>query len=391
MPRTGPEEPDIARSLGWTVGAWEFNWTRLIENKNNEIKRLNNIYKVLLEDSGAQILHGRARLSDPHTVLVNGQTVHAEHILVATGARARVAEFSGREHVMTSDDAFHLKTLPRRMLIIGGGYIAAEFAGIFHGLGVDTTLLYRGALFLRGFDVETRQVLAEEMRAKGLKLRFNAAPHNVARGEEGLQLRLCDGETLPADAVLCATGRVPNADDLGLEAAGVARNERGAIIVDRDYRSSSQAIYAIGDVTDRIQLTPVAIAEGTALAHRLFGNGGQEVDYRDIPTCVFSQPAMASAGLSEEAARREYPRVKSYRSRFRPLRLSLSDSAERCFVKLVVDEDTDRVLGAHMVGEEAAEVIQGLAVAIKSGARKSTLDATVGIHPSSAEEFTVLR
>jgi glutathione reductase (NADPH) len=380
-----------ARGFGWDRTSAEFHWPRLKANKDREIARLNGVYGRLLKDAGALLIEGRARLVDPHTVAVGGRRWTAERILIATGGWPRVPDFPGREHVVTSNEMFHLPELPRRAVVVGGGYIAVEFAGILHGLGVQTTQLYRGELFLRGFDHECRAFLAAEMRKRGVDLRFNADVGSVDRTGSGLKVLLRDGTFLEADLALYATGRAPSTADLGLEAAGVRLTPDGAVEVNESLQTSVPHIYAIGDVTDRINLTPVATAEGTALARSLFGGQPARVDYGGVPSCIFSQPNLATVGLTEEAARSEVGEVVVFRSSFTPLKQTLGGRSEKVFMKLVVDRDTDRVLGVHMVGPDAGEIIQGFAVALKAGATKATFDATIGIHPTAAEEFVTLR
>ncbi len=380
-----------ARGFGWDVGGAQFNWPRLLENKNREIARLNGVYERLLQDSGAQLINGRARLLDAHTVIVGEKRYGAERILIATGGWPRVPVFPGREHVITSNEVFHLEHLPRRAVVVGGGYIAVEFAGIFHGLGVHTTQLYRGDLFLRGFDLECRTFLAGEIRKRGVDLRFNSDVSAVAKTPDGLSVRLADGEMLNTDLVLYATGRAPNTANLGLESAGVTLKPGGAIVVNDALQSSVPHIYAIGDVTDRVNLTPVATAEGTALARSLFGGTPSRVDYDGIPSSVFCQPNLATVGATEDTARARGREILVFRSTFTPLKQTLGGRNEKVFMKLVVDQVTDRVLGAHMIGPDAGEIIQGIAVAIKAGATKAMFDATIGIHPTAAEEFVTMR
>jgi glutathione reductase (NADPH) len=385
------EDFEDARGFGWDRAGGEFEWSRLVGNKDREIARLNGVYARLLRDSGAQLFEGRAVLLDAHTIAMGDRRWTAQNVLVATGGWPRVPEFPGREHVITSNEVFHLAQLPRRAVVVGGGYIAVEFAGIFHGLGVHTTQLYRGELFLRGFDQECRAFLAAEVRKRGVDLRFNAEVAAVAPGRDGLTVRLGDGTAVDADLVLYATGRGPNSAGLGLESVGVRVRPGGAIEVNDALQTSIPNIYAIGDVTDRINLTPVATAEGTALARSLFGGQPARVDYRGVPSCVFSQPNLATVGLSEDAARRAGADIAVFRTAFTPLKQTLGGRGEKTLMKLVVDRASDRVLGAHMVGPDAGEIIQGFAVALKAGATKAMFDATIGIHPTAAEEFVTLR
>lgn len=387
------EEFELARGYGWSLEGASFDWSTLIANKNREIVRLNGIYRNLLVNSGVTLLDGHARIVGAHEVEVNGRRYSAEHILVAVGGWPQVPDIPGRELAITSQEAFQLQRLPRRVLVVGGGYIAVEFASIFHGLGAQTTLLYRGERFLRGFDHAVRAHLEDELRKKGMDLQFNSDIAAIARqGDGSLLATLRDGRMLEADCVFYATGRRPMLDDLGLENAGVALDARGFIAVDDEYRSSVASILAIGDVTGRVQLTPVALAEGMAVARRLFRPAEyRPVDYALIPTAVFSLPNIATVGLTEEQAREQGHVVQVFESRFRPMKLSLTDCQERTLMKLVVDAATDRVLGCHMVGPEAGEIVQGLAVALKAGATKAVFDETIGIHPTAAEEFVTMR
>jgi len=380
-----------AAGFGWRIEPGHFDWPTLIENKNREIARLNGIYQRLLEQAGATIVRGAARLLDAHSVAVGERRLRSERILIATGGWPQVPAVPGAEHVLTSNDIFHLETLPHRTVVVGGGYIAVEFAGIFNGLGRATTQLYRGALFLRGFDDDARRFLAEEMRKKGIDLRFDADIARITRDLGELELTLTDGSSLRCDLVLYATGRKPNTRGLGLQQVGVSLRADGAIEVDANYRSSVPSIYAIGDVTDRVNLTPVALAEGTALAWHLFRDGGKAVDYEFIPSTIFSTPNLGTVGYSEAQARAKFGDVAIYRSSFTPLKHTLSGSSEKTLMKLVVERATDRVIGAHMVGPDAGETIQGLAIALKAGATKTLFDRTIGIHPTAAEEWVTMR
>ena len=387
------EEFAQAESFGWSQQQAVFDWSTLIANKNREITRLNGIYRTLLVNSGVSVLTGHARLIDAHTVEVEGQRYTAKHILIATGGWPQVPDIPGKELAITSNEAFFLPTLPKRVLVVGGGYIAVEFASIFHGLGAQTTLLYRGELFLRGFDQAVRHHLRDEMLKKALDLQFNSDITRLQKQADGsLLATLQDGRVLETDCVFYATGRRPMLDNLGLENVAITLDKRGYVEVDEHYRSSEPSILAIGDVIGRVQLTPVALAEGMAVARQLFRpEEYRPVDYQLIPTAVFSLPNIGTVGLSEEQARAAGHVVKVFESRFRPMKLTLGDSQEKTLMKLVVDSQTDRVLGCHMVGPEAAEIIQGLAVAIRAGATKQVFDETLGIHPSAAEEFVTMR
>lgn len=385
------EELADAAGYGWEGGASTFNWAELLRNKNNAIEQLHGVYERLLKKSGVHILDGRARLIDPHTVSVAGNRYRAERILVATGARPVTPEVPGKEHAITSNEAFFLDELPKRVIVAGGGYVAVEFAGIFNGLGSDTTLLHRGPLFLRGFDDDAREFLAEEMRKKGVELLFNTQVDTITKTATGLSAALTSSREIDADLIMFATGRVPYVEGLGLERVGVTLDEKGAIPVDDGYRTSVPSIYAIGDVIDRVKLTPVALAEATALARNLFGPLPARVDYHNVPTTVFSQPSLGSVGLTETLARKRYPEIDIYQAKFTPLKHYLTGRNEKIFMKLIVNRGTDRVLGAHMVGSDAGEIIQGIAIALNAGATKAAFDATIGIHPTAAEEFVSMR
>ena len=385
------EEFRDAAGYGWQVSEPNFNWNVLLNNKNNEINRLNNIYEDLLKRNNVDIYDGRAIIEGPNTIQVNGDSISAKRILVATGGWPHIPDIPGKEHVISSNEAFFIDTLPQRAVIVGGGYIAVEFAGIFHGLGVDTTLVYRGDLFLRGFDGEMRQFLAEQLHAKGIELLFNTQIGSIEQQNNQYRVNLTSTKPISTDMVLCATGRRPNTANLGLETVGVRLNDKGAVVIDDEYRTSVPSIYAIGDVTDRMNLTPVATAEGTALANNLFNNLSRRVDYRDIPTCIFSQPNLGTVGLTEEQAREQYENVDIYKSRFTSLKHTLTGNSEKTLMKMIVDRDSDRVLGVHMVGADAGEIIQGIGIALKAGATKATFDATIGIHPTAAEEFVTMR
>ncbi|HAF93248.1 glutathione-disulfide reductase [Stutzerimonas balearica] len=387
------EDIGQAQGYGWTIDGATFDWSSLIANKNQEIQRLNGIYRNLLVDGGVSLFEAHARLVDAHTVEVAGQRYSAEHILVATGGWPFVPEIPGHEHAITSNEAFYLERLPRRVLVVGGGYIAVEFASIFHGCGADTKLLYRGELFLRGFDGSLRDHIKDELIKKGMDLQFKSDIARIDKLADGsLLATLEDGRTLEADCIFYATGRRPMLDGLGLAELGVELDERGFIAVDEEYRTSVPSVLAIGDVIGRVQLTPVALAEGMAVARRLFKpEEYRKVDYALIPTAVFSLPNMATVGLTEEQARERGYKVTVYESRFRPMKLTMTQSLERSLMKLVVDAQTDRVLGCHMVGPDAGEIMQGLAVALKAGATKRVFDETLGIHPTAAEEFVTMR
>ena len=382
---------DEAAGFGWSVGPRTFDWLTLRNNKTREIQRLNGVYSGLLTDAGVTVFNGAARLADPHTIEIDGRRVTSEAVLVATGAWPTVPAWPGREHVVTSNEMFSLPTFPRRIVIVGGGYIAVEFAGICHGLGAQVTLIYRGPLLLRGFDDGVRTFVVDEMRSKGITLRFDTDIRAIEKMDPGYRLQLTNGTAVETDLVLAATGRAPNIQGLGLQEAGVDLGPNNAVRVDEHYRTNVPNILAIGDVTDRMQLTPVAIAEGMCVARTLFGGQPCVLDYEAVPTAVFCQPNIGTVGLTEQAARSAGHDVVIFQSQFKPLKHTLSGRAERTFMKLVVDGKSDRVLGAHMAGEASGEIIQGLAVAVKAGATKRIFDATIGIHPTAAEEFVTMR
>jgi glutathione reductase (NADPH) len=385
------EDFEVAASFGWTVGAPRFDWPTLLANKDREIARLNGVYERVLALAGVEIMRGRASVVDPHTVEINGRRLSAKHILVATGSWPTVPDIPGREHAITSNEAFHLERLPRRVVVVGGGYIAAEFGSIFQGLGVETILAYRGKRLLRGFDVEIGERLGEEMAAKGVRIRFGAEPHRISRRGDGFEVEYSDGSKDQAELVMFATGRHPNSANLGLEAAGVKLAGDGALIVDNYSNTSVDSIHAIGDLTNRVNLTPVATAEAMWLARTLFGGEPTAVDHASVATAVFSNPNVATVGLSEDQAREKFGAVDVYKTSFRALKLTLGERKERTFMKLVVDRMSQKVVGAHMIGADAGEVIQGIAIAVKLGATKAQFDATIGIHPTAAEEFVTLR
>jgi glutathione reductase (NADPH) len=383
----------LSRSFGWDVEAKGFDWSTLINNKNTEIERLNGIYEKLLVSSGVNLINGHAKLLDAHTVDVEGKQYTAEHILIAVGGWPLVPDVPGREYATDSNQVFFLKEQPKRVLVIGGGYIAVEFASVFAGLGSETQLAYRGDLFLRGFDQDVREHLHQELLKTDMTLRFNCDVQCIDKNEdESLLITFKDGQTTEVDCIFYATGRRPMLDNLGLENVNVKLDKQGNIAVDELYQTSESSILAIGDVTGGMQLTPVALAEGMAVARRLFRKEEyRPVDYNLIPTAVFSLPNIATVGLSEEQARADGFAVQIFKSSFRPMKLSLSDQQERIFMKLIVDEATDRVLGCHMVGPDAGELMQGIAVALKAGATKQVFDDTIGIHPTAAEEFVTMR
>ncbi len=386
------EDVADAAGFGWSGEPPRFDWPTLLENKNREIARLNGIYDSLLKNAGVEIHWGRAVLIDPQTVEVGDQRFSAEKILVATGSWPVKPDIPGAELAITSNEAFFLDALPKKALIVGGGYIAVEFAGIWHGLDVDVTLAYRGPHILRGFDDDIRFHVAEQMRGKGVDIRCLSNATAIDRDADGLQVTFNDDTVERFDAVMFATGRRPNTAGLGLDEIGVELDDNGAIMVnDGGFQSSVPSIWALGDVIDRFQLTPVAIAEAMALTRHWWQGGPLDMDYEGIPTAVFSQPPIGTVGLTEAQARDRYGEVDVYMTSFRALKNTLSGNPERTLMKLIVEKVSDRVAGAHMAGPDAGEIVQGLAVALKAGATKAQFDATVGIHPTSAEEFVTMR
>jgi glutathione reductase (NADPH) len=377
--------------FGWTVEGARFDWSRLIANKDREIARLEAIYERLLDEAGVTILRGHGRLLDAYRVEVGEERYSAQTILIATGGHPVFPPGHGWEHAISSNDAFHLDDLPARALVYGGGYIAVEFAGIFNGLGAQVTQVYRGPQILRGFDDDVRNTLAGELVKKGIRLIVETTIDRIDRTPAGRLAHLSDGTTVETDLILAATGRRPNTENLGLEAAGIELTEAGAVKVDGYGRTSQANVYAVGDVTDRINLTPVAIQEAMAFVDTVYGGRPRPMDHADVPSAVFSQPPVATVGLSELQARETYGALDLYRSTFRPLKHTLSGRDETTMMKLIVDRASRKVVGAHMVGLDAAEIIQGVAIAIKAGATKEIFDATVGIHPTAAEEFVTLR
>lgn len=389
---------------GWEGEAPRLNWATLKANRAKEISRLNGVYGNLLRGSGVTVFNGFARIDGEHAITLatlhaDGSPGHqhftAKNILIATGGTPHVPHFVGREHVITSNDIFDLEPFPQRLLVVGGGYIACEFASIFNGLGAQVTQLYRGEQVLRGFDDEVRHSVAAEMVKSGVDLRLNAGVVDIRKAADGLRVELEDGNVVMADAVLYATGRVPNVQGLGLDAVGVAQGGQNEVLVNAHYQTNVPSIYAVGDVTNRVQLTPVALGEAMVVVDQLFGPAAgkppRDMSYDFIPTAVFTHPNIGTVGFSEAAAREQFGQVTIFRSEFKALRHTLSGSTERTLMKLVVDTATDRVVGLHMVGAEAGEIVQGFAVAMKAGATKAVFDSTIGIHPTAAEEFVTMR
>jgi glutathione reductase (NADPH) len=381
---------DDAAGFGWTIKRGPHDWNKLIAAKDREITRLEGIYRRLLNNAGATIFDARATLVDPHTVDVGGQRVTAKHIVIATGGRPERPPIPGAELGIISDDAFYLKEMPKRIVVCGSGYIAVEFAGIFQALGAETHLVYRQPIPLRGFDQDMREGLQEALEAQGVIQHAGKQIKRLDADGDKRVLTYGDGETVSSDLVFFATGRVPNTAGLGLDNAGVSVNGKGAVIVSHTRQTSQSHIYAIGDVTDQINLTPVATAEGHALADTLFGNNPREISLRNVPSAVFSTPPVSVVGLTEDEAAAQGP-IDVYVTKFTPMRHTLSGRNRKTTMKLVVDQKTQKVLGAHMLGEDAPEIIQGIAIAIVMGATKQDFDRTIGIHPTAAEEFVTLR
>ena len=384
------EDFETAEGYGWSVGERKFDWKTLIARKDAEIDRLNGLYKQTLKGAGVETIIGRGTIVDAHTVQVGDKTYTAGKILVAVGGWPAMPNVPGIEHAITSNEALHLDDLPKRVVVVGGGYIAVEFAGIFAGMGAEVVQLYRSEQILRGFDDDLRSRLADEMRKKGIDIRTGVNVTAIEKTADGVSLTLTDGSTLEAGAVMYATGRVPNTKGLGLENAGVEMASNGAIKVD-DYSGTNVAsVFAVGDVTDRVQLTPVAIKEGHAFALTEFNDTPVSPQHDAIPSAVFSQPPIGTVGLSEADAREKYGDITVYESDFRPMKHTLGGSSERSYTKLIVDKATDKVVGAHMLGMDASEIIQGIGIAVKAGLTKADFDATVAVHPSSAEEFVLM-
>ncbi len=383
-----------AAGFGWNVGEPSFDWSALVAAKDREIARLEGLYTRNLKASGVTIFESRAVVAGPHSVklMSDGREISAKHILIATGAHPNVdTGLPGIEHVITSNEAFHLPELPKRIVVAGGGYIAVEFAGIFAGLGAETTLLYRGEEILRGFDDDLRKGLHAEYEKRGIKVVCGQVYDGIERTPRGLVGTLTGGGTIEADAVMFAIGRSPKTKGLGLERAGVELDEAGAIVVDRFSQSSVPSIHAVGDVTNRVNLTPVAIREGHAFADTVFGGKSVAVDHKDIPTAVFSTPELGTVGLTEAQARKAFAKVDIYKTSFRPMRLTLTPRQEKMLMKLVVDAESDCVLGVHIMGPDAGEMAQLLGISVKLGARKADFDATMAVHPTAAEELVTMR
>ena len=380
-----------ARGFGWDSTVPDFNWATLRDNKKEEISRLNGIYLNMLDGANVDTIDGRAQIVDANTVEVNGKRYSAKKILIATGGWPFVPDIPGSELAVNSNQVFDLESFPKRMVIVGGGYIAVEFAGIFNGLGADVTQLYRGPLFLRSFDPDIRAHAAQEISKSGVNLRFETDVESIAKTDDGLTVQLSDGTSIGADAVLYATGRRPHLAGLGLENVKVDLTDTGAIAVDEHFCTSEPSIFALGDVIGGMELTPVALAEGMSFARRQFDSMNRDVEYDFIPTAVFCQPNIGTVGFTEDEARARFGHIRLFKSTFRAMKHTIGGRDEKTFMKIIVDKATDRVVGVHMMGPDAGEIIQGIAIALKAGATKAMFDNTIGIHPTAAEEFVSMR
>jgi glutathione reductase (NADPH) len=381
---------DDAAAYGWTVEGRRFDWPTLVEAKQRELRRLESIYNKVIGEAGAKLFTGHATLEDAHTIRIGANTLTAENILISTGGKPYLPPIEGAELAITSNEIFDLPEFPDRLVINGAGYIALEFACIMRGLGADVTVVYRRDKVLRGFDEDVRIAVQSEMLAKGIHFRFDAGIQKIEQVADGLAVTLADGEALAADQVLAATGRVPNTKDIGLEAAGVALEENGAVRVDAYSRTTQPHIFAIGDCTDRVNLTPVAIHEAVCLIDTLYGDAPRAPDHENIATAVFTQPPVGTVGPTEAEARARFDNITIYRARFRPLKHTITGREEYVMIKIIVDGATDRVLGVHMVGMDAAEIIQALGIAIKAGVTKAEMDATMAVHPTTGEELVLM-
>lgn len=381
-----------AEGFGWGPASPTHDWKKLVTRKTAEIQRLNGIYDNLLKNAGVEILRGTASIVGEHTIKVGDHTVTADKILIAVGGWPALPDIDGKEHAITSNEVFYLEDFPKHITIVGGGYIAVEFACIFRALGAKVTQLYRGDLFLRGFDTDIRQALADEMHKQDIDLRFNASmPEKIEKKDGSLSVTLADGSVLETDQILYAIGRTPKTNGLGLDNVGIETDKSGAIIVNQDDQTNVKNIFAVGDVTNRVNLTPVALGEGHALADRLYNNNERHISYDNIACAVFSNPPISVVGLTEDEAKAKYGEIKVFTSSFKPMKHTLSRRDEKSVMKLIVDTASDKVVGCHMMGADAPEIMQGIAVAIKAGATKAVFDSTIGIHPTSAEEFVTMR
>ena len=381
-----------AKGFGWQLGSATFDWPKLVNNKKTEISRLNDIYANLLNNSGAHIIRGYAYLKDPHTVTVNGTDYTAKRIIIATGGTPNIPNVDYADLLISSDEIFDLPKFPQRLLVVGAGYIALEFACIFQGLGSQVQVSYRGDLIMRSFDDDVRRFLDQEMRKQGIDIHYQSQVTNVVRQpDQSLLVTFLDGTQTEVDQVLMAIGRKPRLTGIGLEKLGIKTTAQGTIAVNQKFQTNIDSVYALGDVTGGIELTPVALAEAMTLVNHWYGDGTKTMEYDLVPTAVFTQPNIGTIGLTEEQALKKHGKITIYRSDFKPMKHTLSGSDERSFMKLIVDAVTDRVIGLHIVGEGAGEMLQGFAVAIKAGATKADFDATIGIHPTSAEELVTMR
>ena len=386
------EEFEDAEGFGWEVGETRFSWSKLISNKDKEIDRLNAVYLRLLDNANVKLFSVHGKLLDSHRVQLGGEIISADKILIATGGRPWRPEIPGAELAITSDEAFHLEDLPGRVIVVGGGFIACEFASIFNGMGSDVVQIYRGDQILRGFDQDVRDTLAKEMRKKGIDLQLESNISALRKADSGrIIATLEDGSELQADTVMFATGRVPNVKGLGLLEAGVEVAASGVIPVDEFSRTNLPNVFAVGDVTNRVNLTPVALMEGHAFADSEFGGAPRGVNHEFVPSAVFSHPPVATVGYPEKEASEHFGELRVYRSEFTPMKHTLSGREEKTVMKMLVQDSTDKVVGLHVVGMDAPEIVQGFAVAIKSGLSKQQFDSTIGIHPTAAEELVTLR
>ncbi len=386
------EDFETAHGYGWQIEKPSFDWPTLRDNKNKEIELLNGIYRNVLNNAGVELIEGKGVIKNPHCVVVGKKVYTAERLLIAVGGWPDIPDIPGKEHIIDSNQVFYMEQFPQSAIVVGGGYIGLEFASIFNGLGAETHLVYRGELFLKGFDRDIREFVAAEMNKKGVNLHFSKNIVSIQKLPDGkLHALLDDDSSLTVDTILYATGRKPKLDGLGLENTKVKVNDRGAIVVDHKFQTSEHSIYAIGDVIDRVQLTPVALSEAMVFARNLYGGEQLSMNYDNIPTAVFSHPSIATVGLTEEQAVERFDSVSVFISSFKALKHSISSVDEKVYCKLVVNNQNDRVVGCHMVGYEAGEIIQGFAVAINAGATKQQFDATLGIHPTIAEDFVTMR
>lgn len=381
-----------AKGFGWEHQGAQFNWTTLRDNKIEEISRLNGIYDNMLSNAGVEVINGRASLVDANTVSVNGKTHTAERILIATGGWPFVPDIEGKEFVLHSNQIFDLEQFPKRIVIVGGGYIATEFASIFNGLGAETIQLYRKDKILRGFDEDIREFTSQSIIQAGVDLRTNTDIKSISKNNDGsLTAILNNRDSITADIIFYATGRKPNLQGLGLENAGVLLNENGTIKVNEKFQTNIDSIFALGDVIGGMELTPVALEEGMAFAKHFYNNEAFAIDYNNIATAVFCQPNIGTCGMTETQAQENYDNIDVYESNFRAMKHTIGGRQERTYMKLIVDNASDKVVGVHMVGEDAGEIVQGLAIAMKAGATKAHFDQTIGIHPTAAEEFVTMR